>query len=83
MLKLPQGFYLRTTQCNNECKLTDVFFSKNCWSQPAGDLPKYKVSQKPRSILKSSQESQPAIDLRCAECELSNSKGTGGKYCRD
>lgn len=72
MLNLPQGVYLRIIQCNNKCKLTEVFLSKHCQSQPAGDLPNYKVSQKLRSIMKSSQEIQPVIDLHCSECELSN-----------
>lgn len=81
MLDLPQGSYFWIKPCTNGCKLTGVFFSEHCWFQPAGDLPEYKVSQKnPRSILKFSQESQPAMDLLCSECELSHCTGTGWKY---
>lgn len=81
MLDLPQGSYFWIKPCTNGCKLTGVFFSEHCWFQPAGDLPEYKVSQKnPRSILKFSQESQPAMDLLCSEWELSHCTGTGWKY---
>lgn len=51
-------FALRRTRCYKVCKSTEGFFSKPGQSTFA----KYKVSQKPGSILKSAQESQPLID---------------------
>lgn len=57
-------FALRRTRWYKICKSTEGFLSKPGQSTFA----KYKVSQKPRSILKSAQESQPVID--CARLRM-------------